>query len=109
LEIAEGRVWSGVDAVEIGLADEIGGFTEAVSKTTQLAGITKSYALYEFNAPLTPIEEWLESLESFDTVNMGAYYSIYSEEFKQLLLDNPMLITNNGIQTILPGDVSVEL
>jgi protease-4 len=109
LEIAEGRVWSGVDAVEIGLADEIGGFTEAVSKATQLAGITKSYTLYEFNAPLTPIEEWLESLESFDTVNMGAYYSIYSEEFKQLLLDNPMLITNNGIQTILPGDVSVEL
>lgn len=37
-EIARGRVWSGEDALEIGLVDEIGGFTDAIRKAAELAG-----------------------------------------------------------------------
>lgn len=37
-EVAKGRVWSGEDAVERGLVDEIGGFTDAVKKAAGLAG-----------------------------------------------------------------------
>ena len=59
MKIAEGRVWSGSNAVEIGLVDEIGGFTQAVAKATELAGISKRFALYEFNADLSPFEMWL--------------------------------------------------
>ena len=32
---------------------------------------------------------------------------IYND-IKTLLIDNPMLITNGGIQTIVPGDVKLE-
>jgi len=39
-EIAKGHVWTGVQAKELGLVDEIGGFYEAVAKAKQLAGIT---------------------------------------------------------------------
>ena len=35
-EIAKGRVWSGEDAMERGLVDEIGGFTDAVEKALSL-------------------------------------------------------------------------
>lgn len=38
-EIARGRVWSGEDAVEIGLVDQIGGLTAAIDKARELAGI----------------------------------------------------------------------
>ncbi len=38
-EIAEGRVWTGEAAVEIGLADELGGIGTAVREAAQLAGI----------------------------------------------------------------------
>lgn len=38
-ERARGRVWSGEDALENGLVDEIGGFRDAVDKAAELAGI----------------------------------------------------------------------
>ena len=109
LNIAEGRVWSGSNAVEIGLVDEIGGFTEAVAKATELAGISKKYALYEFNAPLTPFEQWLEEMGASATVNMGINNnSIYYEKIRDFIVANPMLITNGGIQTIVPGDMQLD-
>ena len=38
-ERARGRVWSGSDALEIGLVDEIGGYRDALAKASELAGI----------------------------------------------------------------------
>jgi protease-4 len=40
-EIAGGRVWTGEEAREIGLVDEIGGFREALRKATELGGIPR--------------------------------------------------------------------
>jgi protease-4 len=39
LEIARGRVWTGAQAMEIGLVDEIGGLRAAVDAAKELAGI----------------------------------------------------------------------
>jgi len=38
-EVARGRVWSGEDAIEKGLVDEIGGFMDAIDKAKELGGI----------------------------------------------------------------------
>ncbi|WP_226634823.1 signal peptide peptidase SppA [Brevundimonas poindexterae] len=38
-EIARGRVWTGAQALELGLVDELGGVTEAIAKARELAGI----------------------------------------------------------------------
>lgn len=109
LNIAEGRVWSGSDAVEIGLVDEIGGITEAVAKATQLAGISKNYTIYEFNAPLTPFEQWIEELGAIETVSMGFNYdNYYHNAVRDLLIENPMFITDSGIQAIVPGKMQME-
>ena len=109
LKIAEGRVWSGSNAVEIGLVDEIGGFTEAVANATELAGISKNFALYEFNSPLSPFEQWLEGMGTSATVNMGiSKSSLYFDEVRNFIIENPMLITNGGIQARVPGDLQLE-
>lgn len=43
--IAGGRVWTGSDAVNLGLVDELGGLNVAVAKAAELAGLTTgSYA-----------------------------------------------------------------
>ncbi len=39
LEIAQGRVWSGVEAVELGLADDNGGLREAIAIAANKAGL----------------------------------------------------------------------
>ncbi|MEZ5945791.1 MAG: S49 family peptidase [Hyphomonas sp.] len=38
-EIARGRVWSGEDALDRGLVDQIGSFTDAIEKAKELGGI----------------------------------------------------------------------
>lgn len=38
-ERARGRVWSGADALDLGLIDEVGGYRDALSKAAELAGI----------------------------------------------------------------------
>jgi protease-4 len=38
-EIARGRVWSGADALKLGLVDQVGGFPDAVAAAVRLAGL----------------------------------------------------------------------
>lgn len=38
-EIARGRVWTGAQALELGLVDQLGGMSEAIAKAKELAGI----------------------------------------------------------------------
>jgi len=41
--IAQGRVWSGVDAKRLGLVDQLGGYEDAVKLAAQLAKLGKDY------------------------------------------------------------------
>ncbi|MDX9732452.1 MAG: signal peptide peptidase SppA, partial [Bdellovibrionales bacterium] len=43
--LAEGRVWSGTRAIQLGLADELGGMDRAISKAAELAGYGDDYRL----------------------------------------------------------------
>jgi protease-4 len=48
LEIAQGRVWSGVEAKKLGLVDEIGGLGRAIAYAAQKASLGTNYRLTEF-------------------------------------------------------------
>ena len=47
-EIARGRIWSGKEAVKIGLVDEIGGLEKAISYAAQQAKLGKNWQLQEY-------------------------------------------------------------
>lgn len=47
-EIAQGRVWSGVEAKKLGLVDELGGLDAAIAFAAQKAGVTGNYRLTEY-------------------------------------------------------------
>jgi protease-4 len=64
LEIAQGRVWSGSRAVDLGLVDANGGLREAVAFAINRAGITKNYSIVEVLEELPPFVEFLKSLDS---------------------------------------------
>ena len=48
-ELTEGKLYAGVDAVRMGLADELGGDTDAIRKAAELAGVS-NYGLVDVNA-----------------------------------------------------------
>jgi protease-4 len=41
-DVAQGRVWTGAHAKEVGLVDELGGMSEAIADTKQLIGLQKT-------------------------------------------------------------------
>ena len=63
-EIAQGRVWTGADALEIGLVDELGTLEDAIAYAAALADLHSSdeYRVVGFPRPLTFLEELMQSV-----------------------------------------------
>ncbi len=60
--IARGRVWSGEDALELGLVDEFGGLVDALAKAAELGGVAKEFQVIEYPRVQTPVEALAEFL-----------------------------------------------
>ena len=63
-EIAQGRVWTGAEALGIGLVDEIGTLGDAVAYAASLAGLVSEsdYQVAAFPRPLTAMEQIMEMM-----------------------------------------------
>lgn len=59
--IAQGRIWSGADAVKIGLADEVGGISKAIDGAAEIAKL-KEYRVVEYPVRKSQIDKILEQL-----------------------------------------------
>ncbi|AYN69059.1 signal peptide peptidase SppA [Euzebyella marina] len=59
--LAQGRVWSGVDAKRLGLVDELGNLEDAINSAAELAGID-SYGIKKFPKYKTGLERFMEDL-----------------------------------------------
>jgi len=90
-EVARGRVWSGEQAKERGLVDEIGGFTVAITKAQELAGMdTAKPALLTYYPRRKSGFEALESLfgVSAETARAAAVLSTFAgDERTQAILE----------------------
>lgn len=60
-KVAEGRVWLGLQAVELGLVDELGDQQTAIARAAELAGLER-WSLRRIEPPLTPQEILLREL-----------------------------------------------
>jgi len=59
-EIAQGRIWTGLDALNNGLVDELGGLDDAVAAAAAAAGLEEgSYGTHVVEEPLSPGEQML--------------------------------------------------
>ncbi len=68
--IAQGRVWSGADAKNLHLVNELGGLSDAIAKAEDLAGLKgKSWTLQELPEERTAIEAFLQSLQNNDNTS----------------------------------------
>ena len=59
--IAQGRIWSGYDALKIGLADEKGGLHEAINTAAAMSSLS-SYRLVEYPVKKSRIDKIIEQL-----------------------------------------------
>jgi protease IV len=102
--VAQGRVWTGVQAKEIGLVDVLGGMDEAIAIAVYKAGI-KDYRIKEYPEKEDPIEKLLKSLTGeaetyFLKIKLGDLYPAW-KQFESLK-------NTKGIQARMPFDISVK-
>jgi protease-4 len=64
LDIAQGRVWSGVRAVELGLVDSNGGLREAISLAASKADISDNFHVEEVLEDMDPMMMLMQQLNS---------------------------------------------
>jgi protease-4 len=100
--LASGRVWSGIEAKQNGLVDELGGMDKAIAIAAKSAKLGKDY-----NVDYYPIEKsfFEKILSDFQTdtkmrmmkAELGDYFGIYSQVSK--------LKRYQGIQARLPFEI----
>lgn len=92
-KIAEGRVWLGKDALEIGLVDSLGNIDDAIAKAAQLAGI-ESYDINYYPEKQDPLEQMLKMLTGEDTEEerIIARLKTMAKEPRILMLMEPVVI-----------------
>ncbi|PHX73338.1 MAG: signal peptide peptidase SppA [Opitutia bacterium] len=71
-EIAQGRVWSGVEAKKLGLVDELGGLDAAIASAVAQAKLGPSYRLVEYPHPKELFEAVQELIEKIAPNNVRA-------------------------------------
>jgi protease-4 len=68
--VAQGRVWTGKDALERGLVDQIGDFDDAVALAAELGGMEK-YDIYWVEEPLSPAQQFVQDIMQQVKVSLG--------------------------------------
>jgi protease-4 len=101
--IGEGRVWSGDNALELGLVDVIGGLAASVDIAANKAGL-ENYRIVELPKLEAPIAQLMKELsedfsERIIRKELGANYKFYR------YLDQ--LIHGDRIQARMPYEISV--
>ena len=102
--IAQGRVWTGEDALKIGLVDVLGGLEDAVKIAAAKAHIS-DYSIAEYPTLKNPIEELFNELTSNVKTRMmreelGAFYPTW-EKMKNM-------VKNEGILARVPYEMTID-
>lgn len=103
-EIAQGRIWLGTKAKELGLVDEIGGIDEAIKYAVQKAGMNE-YSIIEFPKQEESIWQNIffsmteETKMKMLSENLG--FLLPHLEFARQLLEKPVM------QTRMPYDLEI--
>ena len=106
-ELARGRVWTGQDALDNGLVDEIGDLEDAVAHAAQLAGIdeVKRVALPEARDPFEAFVEDLAGVES--GLQALGFTGVEEEMLRELWQVRRMVETGDPIQARLPFSLRI--
>ncbi|NDP20194.1 MAG: signal peptide peptidase SppA [Paludibacter sp.] len=102
--IAEGRVWTGEDAIKIGLVDKIGGLNDAIKLAVEKAKL-KTYNVNEYPVKEDFATKFMKSFsEGIETRFVKAQLGEQYKMFKQIQNINKV----NGIQTRMSYDLIIQ-
>ena len=103
--IARGRVWTGTDALNNGLVDQLGGIKEAINYAAKQAGIKDQKIRYWPEKKEDPIFELIEDLTKEEQASIKSSYSEMPESLKFYYQQLKKLEQLKGIQMRMPYEI----
>jgi protease-4 len=104
--IAQGRVWTGADAIKIGLVDKIGGLDDAIQEAARLAKIktfnTQNYPEYNKN-----FDDFLENFPFAKTKERWIKEEIGEENYK-IMEQIKRIQSYKGVQARMPFEITIQ-
>lgn len=100
--VGQGRVWTGEQALEIGLVDELGGMDVAIKDAAELAGLD-NYAVVTADGPKDFITKFLE--KKMDEAKVSVVKSMLGEEFELFSMIRKAK-TEQGIIARMPFNIT---
>lgn len=110
-EIAQGRVWSGTAAKQLGLVDEIGGLEDAVTEAAKQAKLGDDWKLEEYPKRRTLEERILERLSGVRVLKPAAKLDPLTAEVKKMQEELAAIESMNdpqGIYVRLPFNLRID-
>jgi protease-4 len=101
--IGQGRVWSGMNAFEIGLIDYFGGIRDAISEAADLAEIS-GYSILELPKELNTFEMLMKTFEAKISASSGNEL-VHSLKHYEYLMNS---IKNFGVVAKIPYEIEIE-
>ena len=107
-KIARGRVWTGEDALENGLVDEIGGLNEAITYTKKKIGSKRGELIYYPKVKENKLESFIEMIEEEEEGASLKSNSILNHPYlREIGITVQKIEALKGIQMRLPYDVKI--
>lgn len=110
-EIAQGRVWSGTAAKQLGLVDEIGGFEDAVAEAAKQAKLGDNWQLEEYPKRRSFEEQILARLSGVRVLKPAAKLDPLTAEVKKMQEELGVIKSMNdpqGIYVRLPFNLRID-
>lgn len=106
--IAGGRVWSGADALDLGLVDELGGLGDAILYASEQAGLGVNPAVKEYPKAVDFLEELAESLSKSNAMASTSVLSPLVDIYLELSTYADRFNDPKGVYAVLPYDMIIE-
>ncbi len=106
-KIARGRVWTGEDALENGLVDEIGGLNEAITYTKKKIGSKRGELIYYPKVKENKLESFIEMIEEEEGASLKSNSILNHPYLKEIGITVQKIEALKGIQMRLPYDVKI--
>lgn len=105
-DIAEGRVWTGKRAVEIGLADMNGGLYTAIGYAASVANLGTSYQVVELTDVDFALAAMMGSLSA--DVEQSLYNTLPAAEAVKDMWHAKQMLTEGGVYTLCPLSIEIK-
>ena len=105
--IGQGRVWSGQDALKIGLIDNIGGMDQAIKAAAAL-GKTKKFSTVDYPEYEKEFGDLFQKLMPFAQSKQSIIEAEIGKQNYELLQHIKQLSTQKGIQAKMSYDLKIE-